>query len=213
MKVSGIGAAFLDGGRFRAIGVPLPVEGLNELVVEAEDVCGNLSTVLWGVIRDTIVPVISLEAPAEGSYINEPPALVFTATEVNLDSISATLDGDPVESGVVVEEESPHELIVTAVDEAGNRVAETRKFTLDMTPPVIGFSVATESYFNAEVRPEVTVSDLYLYEDETLLTLNEEPFVSGDAVTAERDDYVLFASVRDLARGMRPRARSHSRWT
>ena len=190
--------ASLSGGGFEALGVPLAVEGLNEILVVATDVCGNESQVVRRVVRDTISPVLTLDAPAEGAFVNTPVTVTFSASDINLESVGATLDGAPFASGSVVSGEGSRQLVVTARDLAGNATTVSRSFVLDFTAPEITVSIASGSFFSTTVAPEVTITDTNLDSAATVLTLDGAPFSSGDTVSAE-GDYELFVLARDLA--------------
>ena len=194
----GLEASLLPSGSFEALGVPLAVEGLNEIFVVAKDVCGNESEVVRRVVRDTISPVLTLDAPADGAFVNAPVTVTFSASDINLESVGATLDGVPFASGGVVSEGGPHQLVVTARDLAGNETTASRSFVLDFTLPEITVSIPSGRFFSTEVAPQVTVTDTNLDSAATVLTLNGAPFSSGDLVSAE-GDYELFVLARDRA--------------
>ncbi|MBJ6118122.1 T9SS type A sorting domain-containing protein [Pontibacter sp. BT310] len=61
---------------------------------------------------------------------NEPVTVTFSD---NWPSPRATLNGEPIESGVVVSQEGEYTVVVT--DQAGNSISG--RFTIDLTPPVI----------------------------------------------------------------------------
>ena len=194
----GLEASLVRGGGFEALGVPLAVEGLNEILVVATDVCGNESQVVRRVVRDTISPVLTLDAPAEGAFVNTPVTVTFSASDINLESVGATLDGAPFASGSVVSGEGSRQLVVTARDLAGNATTVSRSFVLDFTLPEITVSFASGSFFSTTVAPVVTITDTNLDSAATVLTLNDAPFSSGDTVSAE-GDYELFVLARDRA--------------
>ncbi len=195
VRVGGVDARVFPDGSFEALGVPLPEEGLNELSIVAEDLCGRELTQLLHLVRDTTLPLIRLTAPEEGSFENQSQRIAFEAEDVNLESLSATLDGEPFESGGEVAEEDEHDLVVTARDKAGNVASESRRFTLDFTAPTLSFFPLADAHHKESVTPSVSAADLHL--DRVEITLNGELF-RGETVSAERG-YLLSATAFDLA--------------
>jgi len=115
---------------------------------------------------------------------NKPVTVTFSDDRP---SPRATLNGEPIESGVVVSQEGEYTVVVT--DQAGNSV--TGKFTIDLTPPVITGVEDNGKYNSARTiffEGNGYVSALYKYMG--------EPLTSGATLT---DDAQYSLSVFDKA--------------
>nr|NIS79717.1 hypothetical protein [Anaerolineales bacterium] len=91
-------------------------------------------------VADVTPPVITINEPMAKDYLHsETLTLDFSAedTESGVATISAMLDGAPVETGDAFElftfSLGAHTLVVTAVDNAGNSATETVEFTVIAT--------------------------------------------------------------------------------
>ncbi len=129
-------AATLDGAPF-ASGTPVSSEGPHTLVVTAADTAGNQTTRTVRFALDRTPPDLQVTGAHDGDVFAAPVALSFTATDANLASSAATLDGAPFTSGATVSAEGPHTLVVTASDLAGNGASVTVKLRIDATPPAL----------------------------------------------------------------------------
>ena len=127
-------AALLDGAPF-ASGTPVGSEGAHTLVVTAADLAGNTSTQAVHFVLDRTPPAILIGGVSDGELSSGPVTATFTATDANLGSASATLDGSPFASGATVGTDGAHVLVVTAADLAGNVSAAIVHFTIATTPP------------------------------------------------------------------------------
>src|SRR5207244_12818542 len=109
---------------------------------------------------------------------------IFTAADVNLASVSATLNDAPFISGTSITVDGDYRLTIQATDAAGNVAVATVAFTIDATPPVITVTgVADGECANHAVFPVVTVTDAHLQSSSPML--DGTPFVPGSAVTLE----------------------------
>jgi len=142
---------------------PLPsgLDGPHTITVHAEDIRGNRNAgeeVAFN--ADTAPPVLQLSAPADGSCAAGETAIVFTAIDATLASLTALLDGEPYSSGTLISTEGTHLFEVTATDACGRQASEARTFTLDSTAPEI---VVTGVAQGGQVAPgtalEWTVTD------------------------------------------------------
>lgn len=124
------------------------------------------------VIKDVIAPIIT--GVTNDAYTSNPITLTFNEGV-------ATLNGQPVSSGVKVTADGTYTLIVT--DQSGN--STTRKFTIDTKAPVV--SGISSRYTNKNVT---------LSFNEGSATLNGKAITSGTTVSTE-GDYELV--VRDKA--------------
>ena len=155
VEVHGV-AATLTSGTWTAA-VPL-VPGQNALVTTARDACGNIRRVCRSVTLDSQKPVISINGAQDGQYLRGPVVLTFTAVDDHLDTVTATLDGQPFESGGSVSTEGPHVLVVRAVDRAGNEDVVQRAFTIDSVPPVLTVQAPVSGHVTQESQVELVAS-------------------------------------------------------
>ena len=146
-----------DGSTFMACASPfsteISVEGTHKLIVSAIDLAGNAANpieVNWRM--DFSSPQISFGTmvPSASSVINS-AALTVNVTATEPVTYTSVLDGadlgqsvSPIELTALAE--GPHQLVLTAVDVAGN-VANTitHDFTVDLTAPVVVLNAAALS--------------------------------------------------------------------
>ena len=106
--------------------VPLPLEGENRVSITASDPAGNASRVEVVVVRDTIAPVLVVEAPKEGARAGA-SALVpvrgkvtdATATKVTVNGVTAKVENGRFSLTAPFDPRSPR-VVVEATDAAGN---------------------------------------------------------------------------------------------
>ena len=102
------------------------------------DLAGNSSSAMVSNIHiDKTVPVLTMPSLA-GSYgLNSSLTLTFAASDAlsGIATQSATLNGNPVSSGstVVLTQLGTNTFTLTATDQAGNTVTETRQFSVNYT--------------------------------------------------------------------------------
>jgi subtilase family serine protease len=148
----------LDGAPFTS-GTPVSAEGPHTLVVEARDAAGNTARLTLTFTLDLTAPTLEVAGVAEGQ-VAEAFTITFTASDVRLASVTATLDGAPFASGGTVTAPGAHALVVRAEDAAGNTAERAVAFTVapatDWRVPAFAFAAcATEELLvrgNAEVR-------------------------------------------------------------
>lgn len=95
---------------------------------------------------------------------------------------SATLDGEPVESGFVVEQEGTHTLVVT--DKAGNK--KTIKFAVDNSFPKVSGVASGKTYSKA-----VTIKCSDLYSGIKYISLNDKSIKTPSYKVTSSGDYKL----------------------
>src|SRR5207249_3561777 len=94
------------------------------------------------VIRDTTPPVVTIDQPADGAFINTAQVIVkgtysdATGVTILINGIAATLTGNSFTVSVSLTE-GVNSLKIHAVDAASNQTDLTRSVTLDTIPPVI----------------------------------------------------------------------------
>ncbi|WP_216830384.1 Ig-like domain-containing protein [Alkalihalobacterium elongatum] len=181
-------------------------EGVYEIFVEAIDKAGNMSTQTVQFTIDKTAPVITPKFRGEGrviedgEYINRVFTPEFALDESEDTIVSVTLNDGPNIAGniPVASKDMVYHYKVLATDKAGNETTLSISFTLDTTMPELDITGIVDGYFNENITPMVTYSDLNLDESRTSVTLNNEPYASGTKLEYEQD-YVLKAVITDLA--------------
>jgi len=161
----------------------------NSISVTATDTAqpgGNISAAQTATItNDTINPVVSITAPANGSLINtRNPALTFNVVETNPAFNTVTVDNapvNPVPATLATLADGQHTVRVDAGDSAGNPGTASTTFTVDATPPVI--TVSSPTPINQRIgttNPVLTFSIIDANPDatKTVVTLDGTPVVN-----------------------------------
>ncbi|MHB8875654.1 MAG: DUF7305 domain-containing protein, partial [Myxococcaceae bacterium] len=121
-------SATLDGAPFTS-GTTVASEGPHLVVATATDLAGRTGTGQVAFTLDLTPPVIQVSGVTDGaSAVSFAP--VFTATDANLLSVSATLNGAPFVSGPAITTPGAYTLVVEAEDAAGNQSVSTFHFTV-----------------------------------------------------------------------------------
>ncbi|MEO8035204.1 MAG: Ig-like domain-containing protein, partial [Acidobacteriota bacterium] len=176
------------------VSLPLPVaeEKAHQITVDAIDAAGNTTTVSSTFTVDKTAPVVSIKANGSelgaGATFKEDVALTFTATDLTLDKITATLDNVALLSGATVSNEAVHTLVVTAIDKAGHSTVETRSFALDKHAPEVTLLANGEAFesarvYNAAVRFTVVVHDST--PTTSVFSVDAAPYTAGQPVTGD----------------------------
>ena len=132
-------AATITGLTFSAAAVPL-AEGSNTITVTAVDPAGNQTLATVSVTLDTSLPVVTISAPVNGSFINNKNVTVSGTISEQLTALTA--NGQSVTpaglafSTTVTLKEGANSILLEATDRAGNRGTASLTVTLDSTPPV-----------------------------------------------------------------------------
>ena len=104
-------------------------EKLHQISVTATDHVGWQSVAASSFIVDKTPPVIEIKANGVvmngGESFAADVTLTWTATDLTLDQVTATLDNNPITSGSVVTAEGLHTLVVKATDGAGHTTVAT----------------------------------------------------------------------------------------
>ena len=146
---------------------------------------------------DTIKPKIAITGVENNIYYNVSVTPMITIFDLNLNTITVTLNGEDFTSGTMVAEDGTYTLFVQATDKMNNTAQQTITFTIDKTPPSITVTgVADNAYYNVSVIPIIDIADLN--PKTTLIELNNAPFTSGTEVQNE-GDYELFVLATDKA--------------
>lgn len=141
LKVDGRTVAIEPDGNW-SVAVDLPVEGENDIVLEAQDAMQNTARRSLKVIRDTIVPAVLLDSPADNFLVNTTTIRVAGAVTEPLASL--TVNGEtvfPDEDGkfsvVVNLTEGKNTLELACIDAAGNSGALVRSGSRDTEAPFL----------------------------------------------------------------------------
>jgi RHS repeat-associated protein len=183
--------ATLDG---ISVSLPLPVAGekLHQVAVTATDAAGNSASVTGSFTVDKSEPIVSIQANgselAAGATFKDDVVLVWNATDLTLDRVTATLDNAAIQSGSTVTTEAGHTLVVTATDKAGHSTVETRVFALDKHAPEVTL-LANGTAFEAGKVYKTAVHFTVLVHDSTattsIFTVDGAPYTAGAAVSGE----------------------------
>ncbi|MBI5549729.1 MAG: Ig-like domain-containing protein, partial [Deltaproteobacteria bacterium] len=182
--------ATLNGEEYES-GTAVNAERTHVLVVTARDLAGNSASETATFTIDRTLPQISVAGVAQGQVSNA--ALVsatYGASDEHLAGVSAKLNGFDYASGEGITEEGEYELVVRALDEAGNEAVESVSFAIDRTSPVIEIAGVIEGEVG---KPPLTATfsatDGHL--KSVKAKLDGQDYESGTAVTAEGDHTLL----------------------
>ncbi|MFB3851825.1 MAG: Ig-like domain-containing protein, partial [Acidobacteriota bacterium] len=181
---------------------------------------GN-GSVVWSRVKDSIAPSIEIIKPQNGStQSTKTPEIevVYSdsqfGTNLDLSSLSIKMDGTEIGGSLNVSQssatgntpfelsEGSHTLSASISDWEGNTASASSSFnvsmgTSDTTPPVITITgVENGGWYNYDVIPVITIADENLDPSKNVITLNNEPFVSGTSVAIE-NFYLIFVSAED----------------
>lgn len=173
----------LTGERFTASLVPL-AEGDAVVEVRAVDGVGNTSSPRARALRvDNTNPSVTIAGVESGRFYADSVQPEVTVTDASELSIEQSLN-DAGWTGEPILGEGTHELVVEAVDAAGNRTRQSVLFTIDTTAPdIVVDGVSDGGLYNQAVTPVVSVNDAH--PDELRLTLNGAAYTAGTPVEAE----------------------------
>jgi len=160
-------------------------EGQNSIQVEATDLAGNVRALLLIVTLDTRAPDLTVNAPLDEDWTDDPALLVAGTVErgcaVTVNGILFEVSGDTY-SGFLPLTVNTTAVVVRARDAAGNTATETRTVYLDTQSPALMILSPAEGRAFASRTVTVTGTvDLV-----TLLTVNGMPVpVSGFVFTKD----------------------------
>lgn len=133
-------------GRYEFTGVRLR-EGINRLRLRFLGSTGLLREIVREIRCDTTPPVLSLATPAPAAVVNSAAPLVGGVSEPNVTMIVSADDGRTTQRVTTTTgafqlrapplAEGKHELVIHAVDRAGNETVDRRTLTVDTTPPAV----------------------------------------------------------------------------
>lgn len=146
-------------------------------------------------------PRIAVTGVQNGAYYNHDVNPAFSASDLNLDAVTAQLDGAPFTSGAPVSAEGLHTLTVAAADLGAHASSATVVFTIDKVAPLISLSgVAEGALLHSSASITIAVTDLSPVTTAHILTNNAVPaaYASGDVIDDD-GSFVLVASATDRA--------------
>ena len=183
--------ATLDGA---AVSLPVSVasEKVHTLVVTATDEVGWTTTVTRTFTVDLSDPVIAVSANGAPLGTNDSfssnVTLTWSVLDLTLNTVTATLDGTPVQSGVVVSTEAIHKLVVTATDKAGHTASVERTFALDKTQPEVHLLANGDPFVAGTTFNKAVSFDLVIRSatpTTTTFTIDGSAYVLKTPMTAE----------------------------
>ncbi|MBE0502188.1 MAG: hypothetical protein IBX47_12195, partial [Desulfuromonadales bacterium] len=148
----------LNGSPFLS-GSVIEEEGQYNLLVTAKDKAGNVTEQFVSFTVDLTPPVITVSGVEDGSYVNTAVTLQVDITDFSLFESVISLDGGDFVSGTTLSAEGSYELIVHAVDLAGNESETTFSFVIDKSAPETTATVLGTEY-DADGQKYVTAESL-----------------------------------------------------
>ena len=125
--------ARLDGVAITS-GAIVSADGDHHFHVSAIDACGRMDTHTSDFTIDGAPPVITVTGVADGGEYASTVEISWTIDDANLADQAAILDGEPVQSGVVLDTPGIHALVIEATDCAGNETRVEIGFTITDDP-------------------------------------------------------------------------------
>ncbi len=177
--------ATLDGQEYK--GTPVTAEGAHKLIVNADNLAGNYSFYEINFTIDKTAPVITLTGVEDGKAYNTNIKPVFSGNE---GTVTATLNGKEYK-GEEVSAEGKYELILNAVDLAGNTSTKKLNFTIDKTAPVITVSGVEEGKsYNNIAKVQISVD-----KGSFTATLDGKEYKGEDILSA--GEHILVVNAKD----------------
>lgn len=172
-------------------GEEITEEGNYELVITAVGINGVNNSLAINFSIDKTAPSIVVEG-IEDDKVYSKDLMPNITVEENA-TVLITLNGEEYNKAAIVEE-GKYELVIKAVDEAGNIRELVYNFEIDKTNPEITVDGLIDGMkYNKEVKPTITVSE----EADLVVTLNGEVY-NGEEIKVE-GDYVLKVVATDKA--------------
>jgi len=168
VRVDGVVVAMVSGDS-----LALLADGQHTVIVESTDAVGNLGSATSTFTVDTVLPVVSITAPAAGLTKINTPLLTFSATDTNAVTNVVRVDGVVVAKvsgdSLALLADGQHTVIVDSTDAAGNLRSATATFTVD--------TVVSPFTLNAVTTPTRVTSQTIsgTVEAGTTVTVNGQP--------------------------------------
>lgn len=159
-------SVLLNGAPY-ANGQPITADGAYSLVVNATDGGGLQSSKTVQFSIDKTPPIVTVSGVVGGAAYEDYVTPTFSATDTNLQSVSAKLNGVAFASGTTIVADGSWSLVVTAVDKANNTTVKTTNFTLNHVPDALDWiqvdvDVPTDTV--SIVWPDSDETDVVLYQ-------------------------------------------------
>lgn len=165
----------IDGAGQFVTSVDLDVEGVNEIVVRSQDAVGNEVMAEVNVTRDTIVPDLTIDAPADGSLFNYSDIVVSGTTEVgtnlSINDAYVTVNADGTYTTTLDLEQGVHAIVAISRDDVGNQAKVQVELEVDLTPPVLTIMEPVTDF----MTKEPTVKVMGVTEPKASVTVNDRP--------------------------------------
>ncbi len=144
VTVSGVPASLGDpSGDWRSFSAGLNlIEGVNTLILHAEDGAGRTTDRNHVLIVDSLSPEIAITSPVDG-FVTDQTQLSVSGTVVDPNLASVSVNGVPATVGggsftaSIVLVEGTNQVVAVAVDALGNTTQTTISVVLDTTPPIL----------------------------------------------------------------------------
>ncbi|SHJ28413.1 lactocepin [Clostridium amylolyticum] len=162
------------------------------LELKAIDLFGHKTVKTVKVIVDKETPVVAVTGVENEKVYNTSVAPVIKVDDVEAE-VTAVLNGKEYD-GKEITEEGKYELVITAVDKAGNKAEAVVKFSIDKTAPKITVTGAENGKaYNTSIAPIIKVDE----EATITTTLNGKEY-DGKEIT-EEGNYELAIGAVDKA--------------
>ncbi len=169
------------------------IEGANTLTVSATDATGNTSVSSRTVTLDTVIPVITINTPADGTLTNTAQLLleggISESATLLVNGNAVPLDAGLAFSTTLTLIEGNNTITLSATDAAGNTMTAQRSVTLDTTPPLAEVTAPVDGLLTNQATLIVTGSS------------NETGSVSINGTPAPLDASLTFTSSVSLVEG------------
>ena len=93
-------------------------DGPHQVALTVRDQAGNQAAASWSFTIDTAPPVISITSLADGSFTNQDVIVAYTVQDAYDQNPTVTITPAPPYSA-----EGAYHVVITARDQAGNRIA------------------------------------------------------------------------------------------
>ncbi len=154
------------------------------------DACG----VCNGDGTSCLPPSLAISGATEGQVTRGPVTVTWSATDGDLDHITATINGTAATSPTVLTADGNYLVVVTAHDSHGHSTTRTLGFTIDATAPVIAIGgVTTGQCSQTPLTPTVEVMDLT--STTTTSILDASGYGPGTPVTNQGPHHLAVHSV------------------
>lgn len=147
LTINGLPASLDVNGAF-SLRIPLPVEGTNDIQLQATDAAGNVGSSQASVLRNTTPPKVTIQLPLDGFTTNQHTLTVQgqvddpTATLV-VAGKSVAVGADGFWSAALEPKEGSQLIVAMATDAGGNIGHATIGGLVDWTPPQLTWMAPT----------------------------------------------------------------------